>query len=167
VSTASQIKQALHAHFHKGGEWVFLEELRNGTGFKAGSDGYMDGFAINCFPSKGFERLAFEIKVSRSDFQRELKAPLKRKVALLYSNRFFFVAPAGLLRIEEIPPEAGLLEHWPPNESNRLQGPNGAMYFGSHLWAVVPAPWRDTPPPSWSLFASMARKIKRANSEAA
>lgn len=159
--TAADVNAALRRQFNS--DWIFIAELRNGTGFKGGSNGYMDGFAINTFPSRGFERLAFEIKVSRSDFLAELRKPLKRKVALLYSNRFYFVAPPDIIKPADLPPEAGLYELQEPDPDRYLD--NGKKMWNPHperwLKEIVPAPWRDTPPPSWGLFCSMARRLRK------
>jgi hypothetical protein len=164
IST-EQIRQALDHQYR--GEWVFIDELRNGTGYTDAANGYMDGFAINTYPSKRFHRIAFEIKISRSDFTREIRKPLKRKVALLYSNQFYFVTPPGLLKAEDLPPEAGLME-WTEADPAQLNV-FGAWRAHPYPWLkeIVPAPWRDTPPPSWSLFCSMARKLRKETSEAA
>ena len=52
-----------------------------------------------------------EIKVSRADFLAEIKRkPLKRRAGLRLSNESYFVAPKGIIEIDELPPEAGLLE---------------------------------------------------------
>lgn len=49
--------------------------------------------------------IGYEIKVSRSDFLRDDKWTEYLK----YCNRFYFVAPNGLIKPEELPPEAGLI----------------------------------------------------------
>lgn len=49
--------------------------------------------------------IGYEIKVSRSDFLRDEKW----RGYLPYCNRFYFVAPAGVIKPEEVPEEAGLL----------------------------------------------------------
>ncbi len=39
-----------------------------------------------------------------------MKQPLKRRIGLRYSNEFYFVTPAGLVNLSEIPVECGLVE---------------------------------------------------------
>jgi hypothetical protein len=56
------------------------------------------------------KRVCYEVKTSRADFLSELKRPLKRRIGMRYSNEFYFVTPADLVRIAEIPPECGLVE---------------------------------------------------------
>lgn len=167
VITCEDVRECLRYRYGGRADWIFLEELRSGTGYDRLANGYMDGFAMNCYPSKGFERIAFEIKVNKSDFYREIKKPMKRKVALLYSNRFYFVTPPGLLKPDQIPPECGLLElseHIPSEWE--LRRPVG-KHRKHDLKYAVEAPWRDTPPPSWSLVASMARSLQAQQREAA
>jgi hypothetical protein len=78
----------------------------------------------------------------------EGKQPLKQRGARLFSDQFFFVTPPGLLKPEEIPDWAGLLEPY-------------ADSFFSH-WAtwnvVVPTPIRSKDAPSWPLVVSMLRR---------
>jgi len=50
-----------------------------------------------------------EMKTSRADFLSELKHPLKRRMGMRYSNEFYFVTPATLVSVGEIPPECGLV----------------------------------------------------------
>lgn len=49
--------------------------------------------------------IGYEIKVSRSDFLKDNKWP----EYLNYCNQFYFVAPNGLIKPDEIPPEVGLM----------------------------------------------------------
>ena len=48
-------------------------------------------------------------KVSRSDFQADIAKPSKRAGYAVIGEKFYYVAPEGLLRPEEMPEEAGLL----------------------------------------------------------
>ena len=101
--------------------WAFFEELRCGTGFGGGyrltpdgkrvmsdTEQRIDAWAMDTWASR--EAVAFEVKVSRSDWLRELKKPEKREAAMRRSERFYFAAPAGLVRPEEIPEGCGLVE---------------------------------------------------------
>ena len=62
-----QIMEALRKHF-AGDSWIYLEELRAGSGFGVDSSRRFDAWAIETAPSKGNKRIAMEVKVSRSDF---------------------------------------------------------------------------------------------------
>lgn len=143
VGVKSQdILDALRA-LHPAEQWAFFRELRIGTGYGKDSDQRLDAWAIHFFPSEHCKRVAYEVKVSRSDFRREVRAPLKRRWALLLSNEFYFAAPAGLIKPDELPPEAGLVE---------LDAPDGRVR------RVVAAPWRDTPPPTYRFLAGICRR---------
>ena len=50
--------------------YAFFEEVRAQTGYAAG--GSADGLALSLWPSRGIELHGFEVKVSRSDWLREL-----------------------------------------------------------------------------------------------
>lgn len=55
------------------------------------------------------ERIALEIKVSRSDFLAETdekRAPWRR-----FADKFAYVAPEGLIRVDELPEGCGLMEY--------------------------------------------------------
>ena len=94
-------------HRHEPPEWASFEELELRTGHNAQR---CDFFAINCWPSKKYWRVAYEIKVSRGDFSNEMNKPDKRKASEELANECFFVVPAGLLKVDEIPEGWGLIE---------------------------------------------------------
>ena len=101
------IERSLHA---SRSEWLFFRELRVGTGRRNGNVQRLDAFALNSLPHTGMKRVCYEVKASRSDFLAELKHPLKRRIGMRYSNEFYFVTPAGLVDVAEIPAECGLVE---------------------------------------------------------
>src|SRR5271165_406458 len=81
-------------------KWMSFEELRMGTGF-AGQGNGNSGQAIDYWVFDTWshhQRIAYEIKVSRSDFLKELKNPLKRRAALSISNYFYFVRVKGICK---------------------------------------------------------------------
>ncbi len=101
-------------------EWVYLEEVRLGTGYGGfflpghhatiKNEQRIDGFALNCYKSKSYRRIAIEIKISRGDFLKEVKSPDKRIGAMMLSNQFYFAAPEGLIKVDELPEDCGLIE---------------------------------------------------------
>jgi hypothetical protein len=103
------------------------------------------------------KRVCYEVKTSRADFLCEMKHPLKRRIGLRYSNEFYFVTPSGLLDVSEIPVECGLIEIGAQakrsGEDHRVFGPETFSHFApeheAYCRVVVPAPWRDTPGPTW------------------
>ncbi|MHA1613307.1 MAG: hypothetical protein ACTSW7_03745 [Candidatus Thorarchaeota archaeon] len=143
------ILNALESRY-KGNEYAFFLELRVGTGYDTakglpGSEQRIDAFAMSCWPSSGFERTSFEIKVSRGDWLKELKRPYKRLIAHRLCNRFYFVTPKGLISKEEIPLECGLMEV--DKEHN--------------LRIKIQAPFHESDAPTWIFVASLARRVKR------
>jgi hypothetical protein len=159
------LERALHA---SPTEWLFFRELRVGTGVRNSAAQRLDAYALNCLPHLGMRRVCYELKTSRSDFLNELRAPLKRRIGMRYSNEFYFVTPPSLLRCAEIPAECGLIEcglasrdQWTAllSESDRF------VWFDpeeqSYCQVRVPAPWRDTPGPTWQLVAAMVRNQRR------
>ena len=160
------LETALHSN---ASEWMFLRELRAGTGRGKHSLQRLDAFALNCYPHRGMKRICYEIKMSRADFRNELKNPLKRRIGMRFSNEFYFVTPAGLLKPEEIPADSGLIEVGasadPEDWKKTLKKQAGFFHFNAetrdYCVLTVPAPWRETPGPTWELLASMMRNQRR------
>ncbi len=145
---------------HPAPEWLFVRELRLGTGWGTmpapngewvGVEHRMDAWALHTWPSRKFERHAFEVKVSRQDFEAELNNPRKRLGALALSNFFWFVAPNGLIPMERVPEEAGLIE----------------VEAGGRAEVVRKAPWRQAGECSWAFLASVGRALGRQSVAAA
>ena len=93
---------------HCGYEWACFCELRSGTGGRY--DRTFDFWVMNTWPSKKYERIGYEVKVSRADFAKEIASPEKRDRIWKYSNSCYFVAPAGLIGRDEVPEGWGLIE---------------------------------------------------------
>jgi len=178
---SKEVKNALvKRHSLREGEWVCVAEAFSGYTSRSGG---IDLLAIGAWlsakapglvgsgtkdrkhrPPKWdatYPMVAYEVKVSRSDFRRELigyqpgpdtkwrtKAvpawPGKQRDALRQSHFFMFAVPAGLLKDEEIDREAssdgrGL---WIPPEAGLVEvGTDGRCRVRRK------APRRDCPPP--------------------
>jgi hypothetical protein len=102
--------RAKHARVGNGGsgEYAFLTHVRNAAGFD--SSRTIDAIAVSLWPSRGLVIDAFEVKVSRSDWLRELADPRKAEDTCRIVDRFWIVAPAGVVRDAELPPTWGLIE---------------------------------------------------------
>ena len=156
--------------FHaKSSEWIFLRELRVGTGFRNSAAQRLDAFALNCFVHTSMKRVCYEVKTSRADFLCEMKQPLKRRIGLRYSNEFYFVTPAGLLNTSEIPIECGLVEVGMFTDDDRqlaLASMGNLIHFDvnhrTYCRITLPAPWRDTPGPTWQFVAGMLRNQQKS-----
>lgn len=105
--TRRVIELLRHHHTTKQNQWATFVELRNGTGMHSITG--IDFFAVNTWPSKHFHTIAYEIKVSRSDFAKELQWPDKRAFAESVANQCMFVVPNGLVRPDEVPEGWGLI----------------------------------------------------------
>ena len=91
-----------------GPEWAYLEHVRDRAGFEATRT--IDAMALGLWPSRGHELHAFEVKVSRSDWRRELADPAKAEAFCKLADRFWVVAPRGVVPVDEVPETWGLLE---------------------------------------------------------
>lgn len=131
------------AAYHAGEGWAFLPEVLVGTGF---DQSRMDAVAFSTFPSLGFRRICYEVKVSRSDFLRDVKVFHKKHAeALRLCSEFVYAAPKGLIKLEELPPEAGLIQ----------RRDDGSLHL------TKKAPQRDVGD-GRALLASVARRCQRA-----
>lgn len=100
--TAQDIVAAL-AKRHPAPTWAFLEQVRNSTGW-AKVPRTADAIAMSCWPSRGLELHGFEVKVSRTDWKRELADPLKAEEIMAFCDRWWIVTPAkGVVQDGEIP----------------------------------------------------------------
>jgi len=163
------VARALHA---SPSEWLFLRELRVGTGRRNAGAQRLDAFALNTLPHTAMKRVCYEVKTSRGDFLAELKHPLKRRIGMRYSNEFYFVTPSALVAGTEIPAECGLVEAGfaAPAEWKQLIARHAGFFhydpeMRSYCMITIPAPWRDTPGPTWQLVAAMLRHQRRQLSE--
>ena len=90
--------------------YALLEQVRDGPGFSATGSG--DLMAVGLWPSRGCEVEGFEIKTSRADWLRELKAPEKAENLYAFCDRWWLVIPSSndVLREGELPPTWGCIE---------------------------------------------------------
>lgn len=159
------VQTCLHA---QPSEWIFLHELRVGTSLRSRAAQRLDAFALNCYAHTAMRRICYEVKTSRADFLCEMKQPIKRRIGLRYSNEFYFVAPRKLLTIAEIPIECGLVEvgSFANEHSVTTSDQATIVHFDCirniYCRVTVPAPWRETPGPTWQFVASMLRNQQRA-----
>ena len=89
--------------------------------------------------------VAYEFKVTRSDFLKELSDPNKRREATEVASQFSFCAPAGIIKISELPPFAGLVEVFHNGNYNITREGAG----------------NRRPPPDWNLVVRMLRSVAK------
>lgn len=98
----------------------------------------IDFFTLEPTPSQLFRASAYEIKVSRADYQRDSQE--KQSGALKWSDRFWYVTPPDLIRCDELPEWAGLQE-----------------WDGNAFRVRRKAPPRQKAAPDWEFIVSMLR----------
>lgn len=104
---AERIEIALENRF-SGAGWAFFKQFRPMTSFSAVYS-CIDAVAVGLW-MKNYKILAFEIKVERSDFLRDVEVfSKKHKYALEISHEFYYVCPWNLIDRSEIPEIAGLM----------------------------------------------------------
>lgn len=104
--TAADIRAALIKHYAPPSHRVFFE-VSNDTGTRAAR--WIDAVAVGIWPSTGHEIIGIEIKVSRSDWQREMKDPAKAQSLMRFCTRWFLACPDGLIKPDELPATWGML----------------------------------------------------------
>lgn len=89
-------------------KWTLVPHLPDATSFDKVRT--VDAMAFGCWRSVGIAVHGYEIKVSRGDWLREVNDPEK---SLGFSNRcnyWWIAAPAGIVKLEELPATWGLRE---------------------------------------------------------
>lgn len=140
-ATEAELLQLLdrkHAKQGNGGsgEYAFLTHVRNDGGFSATRT--FDGVAVSLWTSRGYAIDVFEVKVSRSDWMRELKDPAKSEAAWEIGDRFWICATAGVVDPAELPHGWGLIEAYGAKVTE-------AGLTGRKLRTVVQAEWHGAP----------------------
>jgi hypothetical protein len=88
--------------------YALFPEVRNATGFSASRSA--DAIAMGLYPSRGLVLEGFELKVSRSDWLRELRRPEKAETIMRYCDRIWLVAATkDMVPPEELPAAWGLM----------------------------------------------------------
>lgn len=95
---------AIGARYPRQDGWIVINEVEISRGRR------IDSLALHVFPSRGFLRYGFEVKVNRADWLRELREPEKSQPARRQCHDFYLVVPPGIVQIEEVPADWGLLE---------------------------------------------------------
>ena len=107
-----ELRAALRARYTPD-EWLLFEEV----GFQEarGQYGYgrmrvADGIAVHLWRSRGNEVHGFELKATRTDWQRELNIVGKADAAGRHCHRWWVVAQPHVVQLEELPATWGLME---------------------------------------------------------
>ena len=121
---------------------IWLPQQRMGCGWGNDFERTIDVFGIAT--TKPNTRFAVEIKLSRSDFRADMRCPIKQRRARLISNKFYYLAPEGILTPQDMPLWAGL-----------------AIVKDGVVRVEFEAPWQETSAPTWRLVAQLARELSR------
>lgn len=110
--TEREMLDRLHVRFSQlvgnGERWVRAEHVRNRLAFDANRTA--DFMAQDTWPSKGTQLHGVEVKVSRSDWLRELAEPDKAEAFKPYCDRWWLaIAAPSMVRPEEVPDGWGVL----------------------------------------------------------
>ena len=185
--TTEQVLRALSARhpmdgWNGPGRWVFAREVNEATGLW-GAGQRFDAVAVGLVPSVQYARVVYEVKVSRSDWLRELRPQVemanrfgvrrlsgkgavamladpgqlpgwqlsevrKWDAALAVSTEFWVAAPPRCVQLDELPPEAGLIEVRPWGSAGELRAR-----------VMRQAPVRETPVPDAGFWAAVLRRV--------
>ncbi|KVS52213.1 hypothetical protein WK39_26505 [Burkholderia cepacia] len=140
----AEVKAALRARFCSP-EWALFFEVADATG--ARHNRWADAVAMNLWPSRGLAIHGMEVKVSRSDWLRELKDPSKSAPVQRYCDYWWIVTPAGVLKDGELPPTWGHYEVKP----------------GGTLRELVAAPKLESEPVTRQFAAALMRRASAAD----
>jgi hypothetical protein len=152
VLTSYEVLATLREKLWHGEAFTWLEEVRNGTGWQRETRS-ADALVVSCWPSRGIYAMGVEVKVSRSDWVRELKDPKKSAEVQQYCKYWWIAAAEGVVKEEEIPPTWGWVE----------------VLSSKRHEVRKQAPELEAKEPSWTFVASvlrnMARKLEAAKGE--
>lgn len=142
------IYNCLDKYFNQQRQYACIKELRAGTGYSGLNMRRIDYLTIST--NAGNETTVFEVKASRADFLKDIKDVEKQKQARCFASRFYYVAPKGLIKKEEIPVWAGLIEYVYDEITPTFQ------------WTLT-APSLDHLGPTWGLVAAVIRNKQNSD----
>ncbi|SEF28464.1 hypothetical protein ABL840_26860 [Variovorax sp. NFACC27] len=153
--TTAMVNQHMAATFGEANGYACLFEVASGTGSNART--FADIVVMNLWPSRGMDLVGYEVKTSRSDWQREMKLPAKAWPVMQYMDRWFLLAAPGVAKLDEIPTNWGFIE-----------------FDGARLKYLKPAPKLEPIALSKTFLGALLRKpvrdvegmVKRATEEA-
>lgn len=146
--TEARVLHALSQRFASPA-YVFMQGVRNSTGY-SGEVREADALAFSVWPSRGLELHGFEVKCSRNDWLRELKDPAKAEKIAKWCDRWWLVAPQGVLSgASELPSAWGFIE----------------VIDGKTLRTVKEAPLQEHEPFTRGFIASLVRRAWESGQE--
>jgi len=141
--TTPELKAALAKKF-KAPEHSLLWEVGDATG--AAQRRWADAVIMSLWPSRGLELWGVELKVSRSDWKRELENPAKAEKIAAFCDRWWVMAPDGVVPVDEVPKAWGL------------------MTWNGQRWATAkPAEITEAQPLNRDFLAALLRRAGEAD----
>lgn len=138
--TTADVNRALRKHY-AAPRYACLLEVRSATG--ATTVRSADAIVMGLWPSMGMELEGFEVKVSRSDWQRERADPAKAEKIAQYCDRWWLLTGPGVVHDEsEVPPGWGWM-----------------VYDGKRFKTMRKAPKLEAKPPPRPFLASLLRNV--------
>lgn len=105
--TAGRVVELLREKYKPAQRYAVFEQVANATG-AYNRYSWIDVAVVNLWPSDGAHRSAFEVKVSRADFMKEMQDPTKNAWARECFDYFYYVTAPGVVKsIDEIPEGCG------------------------------------------------------------
>jgi hypothetical protein len=133
------------AAMYQGSPWAFLPQVRSATGWHR--ERTADAIAMSVWPSRGLHLYGFEVKVSRSDWLKELRTPEKADEICAFCDFWYVVVgDPWIVQQGELPPTWGLIV------------PAGK----DKLFIKKEAPKLDPKPIDAPLLASILRNVARS-----
>lgn len=118
--------------------YAIAEHVQSSAGFDARR--VCDFMALDLWPSKGLDLHGHEVKVSRSDWLRELREPAKSEAFRRWCDRWWLVVPdLAIVKREELPPGWGLMVVRDGSPRVTVPAPR-----------LTPEPWSRTFTAAWS-----------------
>lgn len=141
---AHQLHSLIRATYPDPG-FITLQEVRDATGFD--DIRTADAVAIGMYRSRGKLIHGFEIKVSRTDWQKELAQPSKAESIMRYCHHWSLVVPVeNMVHPGELPPTWGMF----------VPGKN-------RLKAVVPPPMLEPLPMNMTMLTALLYAVSKVS----
>lgn len=115
ASVLDCLRQRYSESHGNGDRWAFATHVKSHAGFYGAGSNWAypriaDAIAMDLWPSKGLEIHGHEVKVSRSDWLTELKAPEKCEPVKRYCDRWWLVvSDRAIVKAGELPTDWGLM----------------------------------------------------------
>lgn len=147
---AGMVMDAIHKEHPGPEQWIVVSEVPDATSFDKGRSA--DAIAFGCWKSAGLGIHGYEIKVSRSDWTRELQQPQKAAGFIKRCTFWWLICPEGVANVAEMPHDWGLKEvKWTAGKGYSVKIRKRALLNPEPKWhpngiaALLRCAWRRSP----------------------